>query len=133
MKNLSKQLSKSRDELPSHRIYLSNERTVDASMVIAGDVIRFVYDGEERTVFVVNSEWQSMLHGLTMNVINRRDLMVEVISKRQSANDVQDFYNVVLNTENIKKIDCYRTYKLDKIQNLRRLDYQIDERGREEL
>jgi hypothetical protein len=68
-----------------------------------------------------------------MNVISRRDLMVEVVSKRQAANDVQDFYNVVLNTENIKKIDCYRTYKLEKIQNLRKLDYQVDERGREEL
>lgn len=133
MKNLSKQLSETRNELPSHRNYLSNERKVDASMVSAGDVIRFVYDGEERTVFVVNPEWKKLLHGLTMNVISRRDLMVEVVSKRQAANDVQDFYNVVLNTENIKKIDCYRTYKLDKIQNLRKLDYQIDERGREEL
>jgi hypothetical protein len=98
-----------------------------------GDVIRFMYDGEERTVFVVNPEWKKMLHGLTMNVINRRDLMIEVISKRQAADDAQDFYNIVLNTDVIKKIDCYRTYKLEKIQNLRRLDYQIDERGREEL
>lgn len=133
MKNLSNQLSKTRDELPSHRSYLSNERKIDISMVLPGDVIRFLYDGEERTVFVVNPAWNKLLHGLAMNVINRRDLMVEVVSKRKVGDNAQDFYKLVLDTNAIKKIDCYRTYKLEKIQRLRRLDYQIDQRGRGEL
>lgn len=121
------------NELPSHRAYLSNERKIDAGSVVAGDVVRFVYDAEERTVFVLNPEWKKLMHGLTMNAISRRDLMVEVVAKRQAADDSQSFYNVVLNTSAIKKIDCYRTYKIEKIQNLRKLDYEIDERGREEL
>lgn len=133
MKNLSANLSNFRDELSSHRSYLSNERKVSIDQVYSGDVIRFIYDGEERTVFVVDPNWKKMLHALTMNVINRRDLMVEVVANRDQFQTAHDFYNMVLKRPTIQKIDAYRTYKLEKIQNLRKLNYQIDERGREEL
>ena len=126
-------LSKSKDELSSHAAYLSAPRKVSITNVDAGDVIRFMYEGEERTVFVLDPVWNKKLHGLTMNVISRRDLMVEVVSKRDTTTDPYDFYKSFMTSNTIKKIDCYRTYNLEKIQNVRTLDYQIDERGREEL
>lgn len=118
-------------QLPSHRAYLSDPVRIDPKNIAVGDVIRFTYNAEERTVFVLNPEWQTMLHGLSMKAIDRRTLMLEVVAKADLYRSPIDFYARVVKGKAIQETDSYRTYDIRKMGNVRKLTYQIDERGRE--
>jgi hypothetical protein len=118
--------------LASHRAYLSNPVRVNPNQINVGDVIKFMYSGEERTVFVLNPEWHLFLHGLSMKAIDRRTLMVEIVAKADMYKTPADFYTRVIKQEPIQKTDSYRTYEIRKMGNIRKLTYQVDERGREE-
>lgn len=119
--------------LASHRSYISKPEKVERNDIRTGDVIMFMYNGEERTVFVLNPEYKMKLHGLSMKALDRRTMMVEVFAKKDLYVTPIDFYNRVISQEVIKKADAYRTYDLNKMGNIRRVTYQVDERGREEL
>lgn len=126
-------LPESGQHLASHRAYLGHATKIEPKMIKVGDVIRFTYDAEERTVFVLNPMWKMQLHGLSMKAIDRRTLMVEVVAKSDIYKSPIDFYKRVISQEPIQKTDSYRTYEIRKMNNIRKLEYQIDERGREEL
>ena len=115
----------------THNSYFGKETKIPISKIKLGDVIKFMYEDEEKVAFVVNPEYKTMLHGLSLDVISRRDLMVEVIARSNTIIQPDNLYEQVLNRDVIKKIDCYRTYKLYKMQNIRRMEYYIDERGME--
>lgn len=119
--------------LASHRSYITKPEKIERNDIRVGDVIMFMYNGEERTVFVLNPEYKMKLHGLSMKAIDRRTMMVEVFAKKDLYVTPIDFYNRVVGQETIKKTDSYRTYDLNKMGNIRRVEYQLDERGREEL
>ena len=119
--------------LASHRSYISKPEKIERNDIRTGDVLMFMYNGEERTVFVLNPEYKMKLHGLSLKAIDRRTMMVEVFAKRDLYVTPIDFYNRVVSQEVIKKTDSYRTYDLNKMGNIRRVTYQVDERGREEL
>lgn len=125
--------SENNQALASHRAYLSKPEPIDRANINVGDVIQFMYNGEERTAFVVNPEYKMKLHALSMKAIDRRTMMVEVFAKRDIYVSPTDFYARVLSQDVIRKTDAYRTYDLNKMGNIRRMTYQVDERGREEL
>lgn len=138
MPNQNKQPTKSTSLIPedgnhlaSHRAYLSNPVRVNPNQIDVGDVIKFMYNGEERTVFVLNPEWHMFLHGLSMKAIDRRTLMVEIVAKADIYKTPADFYTRVIKQEAIQKTDSYRTYEIRKMGHIRKFTYQIDERGRE--
>lgn len=140
MQKNSKQPVKPRSSAPensqalaSHRSYISKPKKIERNNIEVGDVVQFMYNGEERTVFVLNPEYQMKLHGLSMNAIDRRTMMVEVFAKSDLYVSPSDFYSRVVSQDAIKKTDSYRTYDLNKMGNIRKLTYQVDERGREEL
>lgn len=119
--------------LSSHRSYLGDAQKIDIESVSTGDVIMFMYNGEERTVFILDPSHEMKLHGLSMNSIDRRTMMVEVFAKKDLFESPTQFYEQVIKQPVIQNTDSYRTYFVNKIGNLRRLTYKIDERGREEL
>jgi hypothetical protein len=119
--------------LASHRSYITDAEKIERTSINVGDVIKFMYNGEERTVFVLNPEYKMKLHGLSMKSIDRRTMMVEVFAKRDLYVSPTDFYARVVSQDAIKQTDSYRTYDLNKMGNIRRVKYQVDERGREEL
>lgn len=125
--------SESAQHLASHRSYMSNATKITPKQISVGDVIQFMYDGEQRTVYVMNPDWAMKLHGLSMKAIDRRTLMVEVVAKSDLYKSPQDFYTRVLSQGPVSKTDSYRTYDLRKMGNIMKVEYQIDERGREEL
>ena len=119
--------------LASHRAYINRPEKIERNDIRTGDVLMFMYNGEERTVFVLNPEYKMKLHGLSLKAIDRRTMMVEVFAKKDLYVTPVDFYNRVVSQSAIKKTDSYRTYDLNKMGNIRRVEYQVDERGREEL
>ena len=119
--------------LPSHQAFLSDPVRVVPQQLVVGDVIRFTYDAEERTVFVLDPEWKNMLHGLSMKKIDRRTLMLEVVSRSDLYKTPINFYKQVVKGEAVQKTDSYRTYDIRKMGDIRRLTYLIDERGQEDF
>lgn len=119
--------------LASHQAYISNPEKIDKNVIQVGDVIKFMYNGEERVVFVLNPERSMKLHGLSMKAIDRRLMMVEIFAKSDIYVSPEDFYARVISQDVIKNTDSYRTYDLNKMGNIRRVKYQVDERGRESL
>lgn len=119
--------------LASHRAYLSQPHKIQLHDIRVGDVIRFMYDGEERTVFVLNPEYQTKLHGLSLKAIDHRTMMVEVFAKQDLYKTPHDFYARVISREVIQDTDSYRTYNVRKMANIHRMKYYIDDQGREEL
>lgn len=119
--------------LPTHTSFLSDPVRVDPNQIVIGDVIQFMYDSSERTVFVLDPEWKNKLHGLSMKEIDRRTLMLEVVSKSSLYKTPINFYNQVVKGEAIQKTDSYRTYDIKKMGNIKKLTYIIDERGQEDF
>jgi hypothetical protein len=126
-----KKLDQSKFILSTHESFSSNKRVTNLKSIKSGDVVEFEYDNEIRTVYVVNPLWMADLHGLTLSAIDRRDLMVEVVARNNPRLTDVVLYEKVLTRDVIKKLNCYRTYKVSKIQNLMLVDYEIDERGRQ--
>lgn len=111
--------------LGSHQPYIVNEFHVNILDLRFGDVIRFMYDRTLRLVYVVNPVWEDHLHGLDMSVIDRRFLMKEIVEKTDSTTDPYHFYGRFLTTDMMKHIDCYRTYAINKMQNLHKVSYEL--------
>lgn len=120
------------DVYTSHHGYIDNERKVDHDDINIGNVVRFMYDGEERNIFVVNANWQDKMHGLSLNSISHDDLVTEIITKLDTVQNEQELYTRILSTEKIKGLQCYRRFDINKIENLRKLDYYVEERYRAE-
>lgn len=114
--------------IATHQEYLSKEEKIDPKSIEIGDVIKFMYDGDERIVYVLNPEHGLKLHGLSMKQINRNMLMTEVISKLMLHKDPFDFYNKVIKQHTIQKTDSYRTYNIRKMTHIHRVKYDLDER-----
>lgn len=119
--------------LATHRSYIGKPQKIRFSDISIGDIIRFMYDGEERTVLVLNQLWHEQLHGLSLKSIDRRTLMVEVFAKFDLFQNPMGFYNTVISRPAVADTHSYRTYNPNRMSNIRRLAYNVDERGRERL
>ena len=113
----------------SHVAFLGQPHRILLKELKPGDVIQFTYDGEERTVFVLNPDWQLKLHGLSMAKIDRTTLLNEIFDKAADYRTPIDMYERVIKRKEIMKTDSYRTYNIRKIGNLTKVSYNIENKG----
>lgn len=121
---------KQKDLLAEHKQYLGNRLKLKREDVIENFVVAFDYprDKEKRKpryVFVLNSDYDDKLHGLTLSHLPRQELIVlfpRLFTIDQPKAVYDDF---------IKKLkgsyDSYRTYLWDDISNLEWVNYRFPE------
>ena len=91
--------------------------------VVKGMVIEFLYHNELRYVYVLNPRFHDELHGMSMRAIPRTLLMFVIKYVPKLSEKV--LYEQHLTKPHIKKVDAYRTFKLDEINSLKVVDYEI--------
>lgn len=113
----------SKNTLSGHKPFMkpSNEK-IKAIDVWPGDVVKFNYGGQERTVFVIHPNWNEKLHALSLKSIDHTTLVNGVMTKFSLTTPPEMFYKQHLKPI-VSSTDSYRTYNLDKITRLRKMDY----------
>jgi len=119
-------------ELYTHRSYFGRTVPVNSmSEVKEGDVISFVYDGKQRWVYVLNPDWLKKVHCLALEKIPRRVLLGEVVSftdvKLGGGEGPKQFYDKNVGTKPVTSYDAYRTFNIEKMQKIEKIDYVINQ------
>ena len=121
--------------LGQHREFLGDASPLQANELDKGQVARFLYNGKERTVFIVAGYWKGKVHGLDLKFLPRRPFLTIVNAPQEWSE--QKLYDMRINTPMVKPYDSYRTYDRGKIGSLRTLLYnsslQEDEQGEQEI
>ena len=86
-----------------------------------GDIITFDYKLKERYVLVLNRDYQDKLHGLSLEMIGRGDLL-PLMHELFLTRDPKTFYSRI--DDIVKKTDAYRSYNLPEISNIILYKYQ---------
>ena len=110
--------------LPTHLPYMEeNIKTHPHSVrdVTPGDVITFMYKLKKKYVLVLNNEYQDKMHGLSLEMIDRPDLL-KLIRDLYLTRDPKAFYRQIEDT--VRRTDAYRTYDTDKISNITLYHYK---------
>jgi len=101
-----------------------------------GQVITFIYKGEERWVFITHPLWKGKMHGLDIRFLPRRMLLP--LFDVKSSMTAEQFYKLYIDKPWIKKWDSYRTYDRGKLSNVKVVTYdtsrepdELDEPGME--
>jgi hypothetical protein len=120
--------------LPEHHPLFGTMRFVSKSDIGIGDVITFSYQGLEKKditevkwVFVLDPNWHGKLHGLTLGLTPKSELLQFVIDPMYDTELPYDLYH-----HDVFKVardwDSYRTYFINKMDNTRRFPYFLTER-----
>jgi hypothetical protein len=117
-----------RDIMPScineHKTFIKPSKHITHLSVRRGDIVQFTYNGEIKTVLVVDPKWEGKLHGLSLNAVPRK-LFVPLIDEAAKATSAKNFYYSKLKPNPIGPKHAYRTYDLKKMTNLKIVDYEI--------
>jgi hypothetical protein len=120
-----KKLDNHKNVLDGHRPFMQpSDDKIKVTDVWPGDVIKFNYDGKERTAFVVHPNWNEKLHALSLKSIDHTTLVNGVMKKFTLTTPPETFYKQYLKPV-ISNTDSYRTYNLNKITRIRKMDYSI--------
>ena len=123
------------DYLGQHHKFFGDVNVVQLTELEKGQVIRFMYNGRERNVFVVHPKWKGKLHGLDLKFLPRRPFLT--IINTPSKWTEEKLYEMRINKPIIQKWEVFRTYDVNKISNLKLVVYnnllQPDEHGEQEI
>jgi hypothetical protein len=92
-----------------------------------GDVIEFFYNNKPRLVFVMNPEYQGLLHALDMTFVSHLDLKDVILPVMYTTDDPKMAY---ASTTTIKDLiddtESYRTYTIRKMMSIQRYGYSME-------
>lgn len=110
--------------LGQHRKFFGDVKAESLTAVKKGQVIRFLYDGEERTVFVVTRNWRGKLHGMDLAGVPRK-LFLPIINYYVSNPGLssEKLYEQEIKTIRVLELHAYRTFDRFKISNLKVVAY----------
>lgn len=121
--------------LGQHHEFFGDITPLQPNNLEKGLVTRFLYNGKERTVFIIAGEWKGKVHGLDLKHIPRRPFL-SVINTPEEWSE-QKLYDMRINKPMVKPFDAYRTYDRGKIGSLRKIFYdsslQPTEKGEQEI
>jgi len=92
--------------------------------VEVGSVIQFMYDGRQKTVIVLNPEWNGKLHALRL-----REIQIQTMQRLLESIRPDREEKLVLNKykeSRYVKDRPYRTYIIDKISSVRKVELAPD-------
>jgi hypothetical protein len=112
-------ITQGREFLHEHKAFMTNYVPVAITKVQPGDVIRFVYEGKQKVAMVMNPKWADKLHAISLNAISRNDFK-KVISDIQFMDEQSVYERDIRQNKN----HPYRTYFLNKIKHVQRVDYK---------
>lgn len=125
------------DYLGEHRPYLGDTDPLLLGNIEKGQVIRFVYHGELRWVFVADANWKNKLHGLDLKHIPRRAFL-QVVNAPLELNP-RELYDKKIRKTPIPQYESYRTYNRIEMSAIHSVIYnstlqpaEHDEQGIEE-
>jgi hypothetical protein len=110
--------------LHEHKPHFGAAKYVKRSEISSGDVVSFMYDGEQRWVMVLDPDFEGKLHGLTLGTLPRRTLIDKIIDPMYDHGEPYDLYYKAL-YKTVAKWDTYRTYNIPKIGQMRRMAYYV--------
>lgn len=123
------------DYLGQHREFFGDVTPTNRSRIEKGQVVRFIYNGIERTIFVVAANWENKLHGLDLKHVPRR-VFLRAVNAPLTLSE-QQLYDKVLDKPIFRELQAYRTFDRRKINSLRNVFYnsilQPDERGEPDI
>jgi hypothetical protein len=87
-----------------------------------GDIINFSYDGKDRWVLVLQPNWKSRMHALTLEALSHS--MLTRISGLMFGQSPPVFYKTYLaQNKAVKDTNAYRMFEVRKIQSVKRILY----------
>lgn len=96
-----------------------------------GNVIQFVYERQDRYVFVLNAHYKLQLHGISLLNMDRITLMNEVINRMTNITEAAEaFYKRVMTRPIVVQADAYRTYDTRNMSAIKIIDYAKNEQER---
>lgn len=102
--------------LPTHLPYMEEDKHVFSYRDLSpGDVVTFNYKLKERYVCVLNRDFEDKLHGLSLEMIDRGQLL-PLMHEIYLTRDPKTFYSRI--DDIVKKTDAYRTYNIPEISNI---------------
>lgn len=107
--------------LGQHREFFGDVTPTNRSRIEKGQVVRFIYNGKERTIFVVAANWENKLHGLDLKHVPRR-VFLRAINASPTLSE-QQLYDKVLDHPRFRDLQAYRTFDRAKINSLRNVFY----------
>jgi len=136
--------------ISSHKLYRIKKKYINISHndIRNGNIITFTYESSSSNknphVFVLNKKYLNLLHGLVIDYMSLREFdklisyifkvdtsknninIIEILNKK-SPSEVKLLYETKLKhflKNNIKQ-SVYRTYKINKLNNIKLVDYII--------
>lgn len=120
--------------LGEHRKFFGKIDPTSITAIKKGQVVKFLYDGEERTVFVVTRNWKGKLHGMDLAGVPRK-LFLPIINSYvlQPKVSSEKLYDQHIKKPRILELQAYRTFDRFKISNIKSINYdstlQPNEKG----
>jgi len=93
----------------------------DVKKLGRGQVVSFKYKTKDRWVFVVDPDWNKLLHGLDLNFVPKP--LLETLLDAPTDLIEEEFYRRYVSTLQMRKLDAYRTYDPKKVINLKVYSY----------
>lgn len=89
-----------------------------------GDIIKFLYNNEEKIALVLNPRYEGMMHGVSLENIDQTMLMnlLETVSR---GNPQLVYFSSLSKQPAFKKADAYRTYDIAKISDIKIAAYDL--------
>lgn len=110
--------------LQEHKPHFGTARFVSINKLASGDVISFMYEGEQRWVMVLDPDYNGKLHGLTLGLLPRNTLIEKVIDPMYDHGEPYELYYKAL-FKVAAGWDVYRTFNIPKIRQIRRMAYYV--------
>jgi hypothetical protein len=116
-------------KLLTHQRYLSKHpQNVDPADIAIGDILSFEYAKEgtpskTRWVFVLHPEYDYKMHLLDITIVDHLTLL-QIASKLNDSLSPHQFYRTVICSSFVAYQEAYRTYKSEKIVDMKRYDYR---------
>lgn len=107
--------------LGQHRKFFGDVTPTNRSRIEKGQVVRFIYNGIERTIFVVAANWENKLHGLDLKHVPRK-IFLRAVNAPSTLSE-QQLYDKVLDKPRFHDLQAYRTFDRAKINSLRNVFY----------
>ena len=111
--------------IKEHVNHLKDSKLIDKTKLKTGDIIQFIYNGEKKTVMVLNPFWERKLHALDLNFIPRMFFLPILRESRSLTIKPKAFYEIKLRKDvRLKHFEAYRTFNVDKMGLVRKVDYR---------
>ncbi len=108
--------------IPEHKPFFSKQSQYTRRAGLEkGQVIRFMYKGKERHLFVVHPLWEGFVHGLDLKQLPRRELLMVINAPDEITS--HQLYEQYVKKREVKDRDAYRCYHPHKMGGLKLIDY----------